>query len=138
MTDSKKILVVDDEPDIVRMLSLLLKRAGYEVVTASNADEGLQKVREEQPDLIVLDVMMPGSTEGFHFAWTLRNDKSSGCADVPIIVHSAVHDTTSLRFYPDQSDGTYGPGEFLPVQDFLDKPADPAELLRKVQNLLAT
>lgn len=136
MSNQKKILVVDDEPDIVRMLSLLLKKQGYQVVSASNAEEGLQKVKEERPDLIILDVMMPSRTEGFHFAWNLRNDPSPECQNVPILLHSAIHDTTSLRFYPDRSDGTYGPGEFLPVQGFLDKPAQPGELLRRVEELL--
>ena len=136
MASSEKILVVDDEPDIVESLRLVLEAVGYQVVSASNAEEGLEKASQEHPDLIILDIMMPGGTEGFHFVWKLRNDPSSGCQEVPIMVHSAIHDTTDLRFYPNQSDGTYGPGEFFPVQEFLDKPVDPARLLLRVKQLL--
>jgi len=56
---------------------------------------------------------------------------------VPIVVLTAIHSTTRLRFYPEESDGTYGPGEFLPVQGFLDKPSEPAALLGKVRQVLA-
>jgi DNA-binding response OmpR family regulator len=136
MSEPKKILVVDDDPDIVESLRVVLESRSYQVLSASNAEEAQEQVRKERPDLIILDIMMPRGTEGFHFVWNLRNDASSGCQDVPILVLSAIHDTTSLRFYPDQSDGTYSPGEFLPVQDFLDKPVEPKELLRRVENLL--
>jgi DNA-binding response OmpR family regulator len=136
MSEPKKILVVDDDPDIVESLRVVLESRSYQVLSASNAKEAQEQVKKERPDLIILDIMMPRGTEGFHFVWNLRNDASSGCQDVPILVLSAIHDTTSLRFYPDQSDGTYSPGEFLPVQDFLDKPVEPKELLRRVENLL--
>jgi two-component system alkaline phosphatase synthesis response regulator PhoP len=136
MVNQKKILVVDDEPDIVKLLRVILERQGYQVITATNAEDGLVKARQEQPDLIILDVMMPSRTEGFHFAWNLRNDFSAYGQQVPILIHSAIHETTSLRFYPDKSDGTYGPGEFLPVQGFIDKPADTTELLHRIENLL--
>jgi CheY-like chemotaxis protein len=136
MSEPKSILVVDDDPDIVESLRVVLESRSYQVLSASNAEEAQEQVRKERPDLIILDIMMPRGTEGFHFVWNLRNDASSGCQDVPILVLSAIHDTTSLRFYPDQSDGTYSPGEFLPVQDFLDKPVEPKELLRRVENLL--
>lgn len=136
MVNPKKILIVDDDPDIVDSLRVILESRAYQVCSASNAEEGREKAKEERPDLIILDIMMPSGTEGFHFVWNLRNDPSSGCQEVPILVLTSIHDTTSLRFYPDQSDGTYAPGEFLPVQDFLDKPIDPKELLRRVGNIL--
>lgn len=136
MVVRKKILIVDDDPDIAESLRLVLESKSYQVVSASNAQEGREKVKQEHPDLIILDIMMPNSTEGFHFVWNLRNDTSSECQNVPVMILSSIHDTTSLRFYPDQSDGTYAAGEFLPVQDFLDKPAEPKELLRRVENLL--
>ena len=136
MAEPKKILIVDDDADIVESVRLVLESRSYQVFSAPNGAEAMEKVRKEHPDLIILDIMMPKGTEGFHFVWNLRNDASTGCQDVPILVLSAIHDTTSLRFYPDQYDGTYAPGEFLPVQDFLDKPVEPQELLQRVESLL--
>jgi CheY-like chemotaxis protein len=132
-----KVLVVDDDPDIVETLRLVLESAGYEVETAGNAREGLQKVENCKPNLILLDVMMPEGTEGFHFVWKLRNEYPPELAQLPIIILSAIHDTTTLRFYPEQTDGTYQAGEFLPVQGFVDKPAEPQALLKKIEQVLA-
>ncbi len=131
-----KIMVVDDDPDVVEILRLVLENADYEVEAAHSAPEALEKVSEVKPDLILLDVMMPDGTEGFHFVWKLRNEMPPGIADIPIIVLSAIHETTKLRFYPEQSDGTYRPGEFLPVQGFIDKPAEPEMLLKRIEQVL--
>ena len=132
----RKILVVDDDPDVVDYLTYILHKHEYCVVTASSAEEAMQKVIEEMPDLIILDIMMPSGIEGFHFAWNLRGHPEPECRCIPIIVLSAIHDTTSLRFYPEQSDGYYGPGEYLPVDAFIDKPVQEEELLRQVVRVL--
>lgn len=131
-----KIMVVDDDPDIVDILRLVLESADYEVASAASAPEALETVKTFRPDLVLLDVMMPEGTEGFHFVWTLRNNYPPELADTPIIILSAIHESTKLRFYPDQTDGTYRAGEFLPVQGFIDKPADPHALLQKVEQVL--
>jgi CheY-like chemotaxis protein len=94
-------------------------------------------VRSEKPDLILLDVMMPSATEGFHFVWKLRNLEGEYFRTVPVIVLTAIHERTELRFYPDSSDGTYRAGEYLPVQDFLDKPVEPSRLLACVDKVLS-
>jgi CheY-like chemotaxis protein len=132
-----KVLVVDDDPDIVETLRLVLESADYQVATAASAREAFAKLDTFQPNLILLDVMMPDGTEGFHFVWRLRNEYGPELAEVPIVILSAIHDTTKLRFYPEQTDGTYKPGEFLPVQGFIDKPAEPAALLEKIGKVLA-
>ncbi|MBU0606465.1 MAG: response regulator [Armatimonadetes bacterium] len=129
-------MVVDDDPDVVEILRLVLETAGYEVASANSAPQGLDKVKEFCPDLVLLDVMMPDDTEGFQFVWKLRNEFAPELADTPIIVLSAIHETTKLRFYPDQSDGTYRSGEFLPVQGFIDKPAEPEMLLKRIEQVL--
>jgi CheY-like chemotaxis protein len=136
MSDSPRILVVDDDRDLVAVLRLLLEREGYRVSDAPGLAEGLAKVEAERPDLILLDVMMPSATEGFHFVWKLRQRPGRYFAEVPIVIVSAIHDRTELRFYPDSRDGTYAAGEFLPVQEFLDKPIDPDDLLRTVDRAL--
>jgi two-component system alkaline phosphatase synthesis response regulator PhoP len=132
----KKILIVEDDPDTVEAVSLVLEKAGYSTVSAPNAEEGLRKVRSERPDLILLDVMMPAGTEGFHFVWTLRKDEDPGCRDLPIIVLTAIHESSPMKLYPEQSDGTYGPYEYLPVQAFFDKPVALDKLVEEVGRLL--
>jgi CheY-like chemotaxis protein len=131
-----KVLVVDDDPDIVETLRLVLESAGYEVETAGNPPQAFDKLQGFTPDLILLDVMMPDGTEGFHFVWKLRNEYPPELAQTPIIILSAIHETTKLRFYPEKTDGTYTPGEFLPVQGFVDKPAEPAALLKRLDQVL--
>ena len=136
MADTAKVLVVDDDPDIVETVKMVLESADMQVSTAASAAEAFERVDSFQPDVILLDVMMPEGTEGFHFVWKLRNQYPPEMAKVPIIILSAIHSTTDLRFYPDVSDGTYEPGEFLPVQDFIDKPAEPGVLISKIRKLL--
>lgn len=133
----KKILIVEDDPDQVDALTLVLEKSGYTVVSAPNAEQGLGLVRQERPDLVLLDVMMPAGTEGFHFVWTLRKDSDTALRDTPIIVTTAIHDTSPLKLYPDQTDSTYGEYEYLPVQGFFDKPVDPVKLIAELQRLLS-
>jgi CheY-like chemotaxis protein len=137
MAEAAKILVVDDDPDIVESLKLVLLSAGYEIEAAASVSAAFEKLETFHPDLVLLDIMMPDGTEGFHFVWRLRNQAPAGVANTPILVLSAIHHTTSLRFYPEQSDGTYEPGEFLPVQGFIDKPVEPSVLLAKIKGVLA-
>lgn len=136
MEAQSKILIVDDDPDIVESMRIVLENQGYSVISASSAEEGSEKVVSERPNLIILDVMMPEGTEGFHFVWKLRQEKDPELRDLPILVVTAIHGTTKLRLYPDQEDASYGPGEYLPVQGFVDKPIQPADLVAKVKALL--
>ena len=127
-----KILVIEDDPDMVAALRMPLEANGYELFTASTGEEGLQKVKEIEPDLIILDVMMETTTAGFQVSLQLRNpgpdSEYAAYRDVPILMLTAIHTTTSLRFGPDEA--------YLPVDDFVDKPIDPDELLEKVGALI--
>ncbi|HEC22984.1 MAG TPA: response regulator [Chloroflexi bacterium] len=127
-----KILIVDDDPDMVLATRLCLEGAGHEVIEAANGTEALEKIRAERPDLIILDVMMDTTTEGFQLALTLRSpDPRSEYAefrDIPILILTAIHTTAPVRFSPDE--------DYLPVDDFIDKPIDPDELVKKVEALL--
>jgi len=131
-----KILIVEDDPDYQETLRLVLENEGYITVIASGPQEGFEKLRAERPNLILLDVMMPEGTEGFHFVWNLRKDPDPAFRDIPIIILSAIHGTTPFKFYPEQSDGVYGPYEYLPVQGFLDKPVASDTLIAEVKRLL--
>ncbi len=127
-----KILVIEDDADMVVALSMPLEANGYEVITAPTGEEGLRKVKETEPDLIILDVMMETTTAGFQVSLQLRSpDPQSEYAayrHIPILILTAIHTTTSLRFGPDEA--------YLPVDDFVDKPIDPDVLLEKVHTLI--
>lgn len=128
-----KILIIDDDADMVLAVRLTLEGAGHEVIEASSGTEGLEKIRSEKPDLIVLDVMMDTTTEGFQLALKLRSpDPRSEYAafkDIPVLMLTAIHTTAPVRVAPD--------ADYLPVDAFVDKPIDPDDLLKKVEELLA-
>ena len=127
-----KILIIDDDPDIVTAVRLTLESAGHQIVTASSGKEGLQKVKAEHPGLIILDVMMETHTEGFQLALKLHSpDPASDLKqfkDTPILMLTAIHSTTPMRYEPDI--------DYLPVQLFVDKPIDPDDLIKKVTWIL--
>jgi len=131
-----RILVVEDDVDAAEAVKTILESAGHQVSIAESAPKAWEAVRAQPPDLILLDVMMPSGTEGFHFVWDLRNADDQKLREVPIVILSAIHEATPLRFYPTEGDDTYGPGEYLPVQAFLDKPVEPKQLLDQVAALL--
>ena len=127
-----KILIIDDDPDIVTSVRLTLEREGFQVIAAENGTEGLNKIAYEHPDLIILDVMMDTMTEGFQLSLQLRSpDPTSEFAqykDIPILMLTSIHSTTSMRFGPTE--------DYLPVDAFIDKPIEPDDLLVKVKELL--
>jgi CheY-like chemotaxis protein len=127
-----KILVIDDDPDIVLSVQMALEAVNHEVISAPNGKEGVEMIKSEKPDLIILDVMMDTKTEGFQLALKLHNpDPSSDFfkfKDIPILMLTAIHSTTPLRFEPDI--------DYLPVELFVDKPIDPDDLVNKVDWLL--
>lgn len=127
-----KILIVDDDPDLVLAVRLCLESAGYQIAEAKNGTLGLEKIKADRPDLIILDVMMDTTTEGFQLALKLRSpDHTSeyeAFSRIPILMLTSIHDTTSLRFGPEE--------DYLPVDAFVDKPIEPDDLLEKVTALL--
>lgn len=128
-----KILVIDDDPDIVTAVTLALSSAGHQVVAANSGKEGLEKIQAEKPELIILDVMMETHTEGFQLALKLHSpDPASDLKqfkNIPILMLTAIHSTTPLHYEPDI--------DYLPVDLFVDKPIDPDELIGKVSWIIA-
>ncbi|TET50277.1 MAG: response regulator transcription factor [Anaerolineales bacterium] len=127
-----KILVIEDDPDMVAALRMPLEANGYEVIAAATGEEGLKKAKATKPDLIILDVMMETATAGFQVSLELRSrdpeSEYADCREIPILMLTAIHTTTSLRFGPDEA--------YLPVDDVVDKPIDPDILLDKIGKLL--
>lgn len=134
MGEQKTILIIDDDPDLLEAMRVPLEVQGYEVVVAANGDEGLAKVLECEPDLIILDIMMFTPTEGFHVAYQLRSDDPNSpylrFRKVPVLILTAIHQATTLRFHFD------GDEDFLPADEFIEKPIEPAALLSKVADFL--
>jgi len=128
-----KILVIDDDPDIVTAVQMVLENGGHQVISASSGKQGLERIKAENPQLSVLDVMMESHTEGFELAIKLHSpDPASewkAFRNIPILMLTAIHSTTPLRYEPDI--------DYLPVELFVDKPIDPDDLLGKVNWILA-
>ncbi len=120
---AEKILIVDDDADTLRLVGLMLQRQGYEVVMASNGPQALQKAEEEEPDLILLDVMMPGM-DGYEVARRLR--ANSITANTPILMFTAKSQIDDKLV-----------GFESGADDYLTKPTHPAELQAHVRALLA-
>jgi len=120
---SKKILVIEDDPGSLRLTQYTLEHKGYEVLTASNGLEGLKKAQNEGPDLIILDVMLPG-IDGFEICHHLRAEPQT--AKLPILMLSA-----KAREVDKDT------GHKVGADDYLTKPASPSEIIDKVESLLA-
>lgn len=125
MADKKKILVIDDEPDVVTFLSTLMEDNGYEPITAKNGAEGLEKTKSEKPDLILLDITMPEKS-GVRFYRDVRDDPD--LKDIPVIMVTGVMKEfekfiSSRRQVP-------------PPDGYISKPVDTKALLDKISELL--
>lgn len=119
---SNRILIVDDQPELAGMMAEMLSDAGYETRTADNGRKALADIQADRPDLLVLDVNMPG-LDGFEVATMLKADPST--ATIPIIMVSA-QDGRGSRLIGLESG----------AEDYLSKPVDSAELIAKIRNLL--
>ena len=124
-----KILVVDDEQDYQAAMRHILEGAGYEVVSSLTKEDGLARLRGEAPDLVILDIMMTKTTDGFHFLYEMKADGERD--GPPVLSISVISEETGFQFSPTTD------GDFFPADDFLTKPVDPAELLSHVEDLLA-
>ena len=118
-----RVLLVDDDPVIVRLLEVNFRLEGFHVRTASNGEEALEKAAEERPDVVVLDVMMPG-LDGWEVCARMREDPKM--ADIPVVFLSA-------RARDDDRSHGYALG----VVEYVTKPFDPADLIEVVRRHLA-
>ena len=127
---TNKVLIIDDDDDLVITMRLPLEAHGYQVFRAANRQEGLKLVKDINPDVILLDVMMESMTTGFEISRMIRNtDPASEYAaykSIPIVMITAIPTTASLRFRLDQTQ--------LPVDVFVEKPIEPEKLLSIVRD----
>jgi len=125
-----KILIVDDDPDLTKALKATLESKNYIVITASNSEEGMEKINTDKPDLLVLDVMMATSEDGFEMARELKNNPQF--KKMPILILTAIKGRTGIDFK-----SSAGDRDWLPVEGFLDKPVEPQVLLAEIKRLLS-
>jgi CheY-like chemotaxis protein len=135
MATKGRILIVDDDADFAKSTKMILLADDYEVVIASDGKEGLRKVQEEKPDLIILDIMMESIFEGFSLVSSLRSDPQlAAYKNIPILMVSSVRSDTGSRFAFDDPEDM---GSLPEPDDYLDKPFKPKELLDRVAELMA-
>jgi len=115
----QKVLIVDDDERVLRLLQLCLHRAGYQIITATTGEEGVRKVRAEKPDLVLMDVMMPG-IDGFEATKRIRRLPEG--RHIPVIFLSALDQTAA------KIKGLRGGGN-----DYVTKPVKMGELLARVE-----
>ena len=118
----KRILIIDDETEMAGMMSMRLRAWGYEVSVSPSGETGFEKALAEKPDLIILDVMLPGM-DGYEVCRRLKT--SPPCQGIPVILLTAVDQTS-----PQAGDGTHG------ADDCMMKPFEPKVLLEKIKTLI--
>ena len=124
-----KILVVDDDPDILEAISMILESQGYKVVTARDGVEGLANLKAEKPDLLVLDLLMP-KMDGFAVCKELQDPRWAKYKGIPILILTSVREEASRRRYELET------GLELDVDDYVEKPVSPDTLLERVGRLI--
>ena len=121
-----RILVVDDDPDFVEITRTILEANDYAVSTAANGDQALKAMREELPDLVLLDVMMSSILDGLNLSHVISEDPE--LRRVPIIMISSIADSPSAGMFPTD--------EYIPIDTWISKPVQPDELLNKVAQFI--
>jgi len=124
-----KILVVDDDPDILEAISMILESQGYKVVTARDGVEGLANLKAESPDLMILDLLMP-KMDGFAVCKELQDPRWAKYKGIPILILTSVREEASRRRYELET------GLELDVDDYVEKPVSPDTLLERVGRLI--
>ena len=127
MDSQARILVIDDDPLFVETTKTVLESKDYQVITAFDGDEGLQKARDEKPDLILLDIIMP-TQDGFQVCEQIKGNPQ--LAEIPVII------LTSFAKQKGETNIPVSAGFQLEAEGYLDKPVDPKELLEYVGKML--
>jgi len=122
-----KILLIDDDQDYQEAVRAILENAGYEVVSAYSKEEGKSKLVSEEPDLVILDIMMETTTAGFHFLYETRREQEK---HVPVLAVSAISDAHGFTFSLTTDE------DYFPADGYMRKPAKADELLDQVEMLL--
>ena len=126
---AEKILIVDDDSDVLDALTMVLESRGYQVITAQDGIEGLDCLKAEKPDLMILDLLMP-KMDGFGVMKELRDPRWAEFSEMPILIQTAVREEASRRRYKLET------GVELGADDYVEKPTSPDILLARVKKLV--
>lgn len=129
MSDAKRLLIVDDDPDFAGAIEVILKGAGYEIDVAYNPDEGWDALKKKHYDLLLLDIMMGRGAEGVMMARKIRKDEK--LREMPVLIITGMREQIAFLF-PGQA---IHPG-FVPIDELVEKPVDPKLLLERVSALI--
>lgn len=129
MSEKTKILLVDNDVDFIDLNKAVLENNGFDVVVAYSGAEGLDRVRFERPNLVVLDLMMEKHDTGFGFAKAMKADPTT--KDTPILMLTAVGSETGMDFSQELD------GYWMKTDDYANKPLLPEDLVKKIKELLA-
>ena len=121
-----KILVVDDDPDFVEITRMILEANEHQVISAANGEQALAKMRQDKPDLVLLDVMMSYVLDGLELSKEMQADAE--LKGVPIIMVSSITASPHAEMFPTD--------EYLPIDGWISKPVQPDDLLNKVKECL--
>lgn len=129
MSEPKRLLVIDDDPDFVSAITAILEDAGYEVDVAYNPKDGFEALQSAPPDLLLLDIMMGRGAEGVMIARKIR--KEPGLREIPVLIITGIREQIAFLF----------PGEpvhprFVAIDELVEKPVEPEFLLDRVSALL--
>jgi len=119
----KKILIIDDDPDIIEATKLFLEIKGFEVISETESAEGIESFKNNKPDLVIIDVMMNEPDEGFFIAQKFKKLKP----ECPLIIYSSVSRALGYDF---------GKNAVVVADEFIDKPAEPSVLLNSINKLI--
>jgi CheY-like chemotaxis protein len=122
-----KVLVVDDDPDFIKVTSKVLEKAGHEVVSAANGAKALKAMRQETPDVVLLDVMMSYVLDGLDVTREMAQDPV--LKDIPVILITSLTGVKGTGVFPTD--------EYIPVDEWMSKPVDPDALLARVDEILS-
>ena len=121
-----KILIVDDDPDFVTATRIVLEKNNHEVISAGSGNEGVNRVKKDKPDLIVLDVIMDTILDGLSVSQRMHDDPDM--KDIPIIMATSIANTDYAELFPTD--------EYIHINAFLTKPISPSELIKQVNKHL--
>ena len=121
-----KILIVDDDPDFQNATTIVLEKEGHTTIHAKSGSEGLQRAKADQPDLIILDVMMDSVLDGVSMSQQVHDDDA--IRDIPIVMVTSIANTDYAELFPTD--------EYIHIRAFMSKPIDPARLIKQVNRLL--
>ncbi|KPL23696.1 MAG: hypothetical protein AMJ93_04065 [Anaerolineae bacterium SM23_84] len=127
MEAAQRVLIIDDDPAYVQSTGLVLEAKGYEVDSASSGEEGLSKIRQQRPDLVLLDIMMDWVLDGVQVTREMLRQKE--LLNIPIIIVSSIVDSEYRDMFPQD--------EYLHCDSWLDKPCPPDKLLGEMNRILS-